>query len=123
MRLFERYPSRPVCRAAVAAAAVAAVGVAMAAPTQASAPTYTVKNNNDSGTWSLRQAIDDANLNPNGPNLDRIEFDIPGVGGHIITLASDLPAITDPVKVLGYTQPGSVVGIPGTPATVKIIVD
>ena len=41
--------------------------------------TYTVTNNSDSGTDSLRDAIDKANSNP---GLDTINFNIPGTGPH-----------------------------------------
>ena len=66
--------------------------------------TFTVVNTNDSGAGSLRQAILDANANP---GLDTIAFDIPGSGVHTITPATNLPTITDPVFIDGYTQPGA----------------
>ncbi len=66
--------------------------------------TFTVLNTSDSGAGSLRQAILDANANP---GLDTIAFDIPGSGVHTITPATNLPAITDPVLLDGYTQPGA----------------
>jgi IPT/TIG domain/S-layer homology domain len=68
------------------------------------AANFTVTNTNDSGAGSLRQAILDANANP---GADTISFNIPGVGVHTITPASDLPQITDPVIIDGYTQPGT----------------
>ena len=64
----------------------------------------TVTNTNDSGPDSLRQAILNANANP---GLDKITFDISGAGVHTISPASALPAITDPVVIDGYTQPGA----------------
>ena len=70
----------------------------------ASAATFTVTNNAPSDSGSLRQAILAANATP-GP--DEIVFAIPGAGVHTIALASPLPAITDPVIIDGYTQPGS----------------
>jgi hypothetical protein len=69
-----------------------------------SAMTFTVINTNDSGAGSLRQAILSANTNS---GLDTINFNIPGAGLHTITLASDLPAVTSPVIIDGYTQPGA----------------
>src|SRR5262245_34428268 len=68
--------------------------------------TFTVVNVNDSGAGSLRQAIVDAN---NAAGADTIQFNIPGAGVHTITPASgsQLPFITDPVTIDGYTQPGS----------------
>src|SRR5262244_1177599 len=69
-----------------------------------SAATFTVTNTADSGPGSLRQAILDANANA---GEDTIAFAIPGGGVHTIQPTSPLPAITDPVVVNGYTQPGS----------------
>ena len=65
--------------------------------------TFVVTNTSDSGAGSLRQAILDANARV-GP--DTITFAIPGAGVRTITLASLLPAITDPVTIDGTTQPG-----------------
>lgn len=73
---------------------------------------FTVVNTSDSGTGSLRQAI----LNANGnTGADTIGFNIPASDPncdpttHVctVTLASSLPAITDPVTIDGYTQPGT----------------
>ena len=61
-------------------------------------------NTNDSGAGSLRQAIIDANAHL---GLDTIAFNIPGAGIHAIAPATDLPAVTDPVLIDGYTQPGT----------------
>jgi hypothetical protein len=69
-----------------------------------SAATFTVTNTNDSGAGSLRQAILDANA---AGGADTIDFDIPGAGVHTITPATDLPGITGPVTIDGYTQSGS----------------
>jgi len=63
-----------------------------------------VTNTNDSGAGSLRQAILDVNADP---DLNMITFNIPGSGVHTITPASVLPAITNPVLLDGYTQPGA----------------
>ena len=68
------------------------------------ADTFTVINTDDTGAGSLRQAITDAN---NHAGLDTIAFNIPGAGVHTITPASQLPSITSPVTLDGYTQPGS----------------
>jgi hypothetical protein len=65
---------------------------------------FTVTNTDDSGPGSLRQAILDANANA---GADTISFNIPGSGVQTITPTSALPAITDPVVIDGYTQPGS----------------
>lgn len=65
---------------------------------------FVVTNTNDSGAGSLRQAIADANASP---GLDFIKFNIPGAGVQTISPLSQLPTITDPVVINGYTQPGS----------------
>ncbi len=70
--------------------------------------TFTVINTDDSGPGSLRQAIADANAatNPAG-DVDTIAFNIPGAGVHSIRPATNLPWISDPVTIDGYTQPGA----------------
>ncbi|HXG10778.1 MAG TPA: Calx-beta domain-containing protein, partial [Gemmataceae bacterium] len=65
---------------------------------------FLVTNTNDLGDGSLRQAILDAN---GTSGADRIEFNISGPGPHTISPATPLPAITDPVVIDGYTQPGA----------------
>src|SRR5512138_241961 len=65
---------------------------------------FTVSNTNNAGVGSLRQAMLDANTNP---GADRIVFNIPGDGLQSIRLTNALPALTDPVEIDGYTQPGS----------------
>jgi hypothetical protein len=74
------------------------------AASDATAATFIVTNSSDAGIGTLRQAIADANATP-GPN--RIEFNIPGSGPRTISLMSPLPAITRPVVLDGYTQPGA----------------
>ena len=66
--------------------------------------TFTVTNTNDSGPGSFRQALTDANAAV-GP--DTITFAIPGAGVHVITPATAIPAITSPVLIDGYSQPGA----------------
>ena len=85
--------------------ALAALLVASALP----AATFTVTNTSDSGAGSLRQAILDANANP---GMDTIAFNVTGAGcdgGGVCTITpvSDLPTITSPVLIDGYTQTGS----------------
>jgi hypothetical protein len=70
----------------------------------AHANTFSVTNTNDSGSGSLRKAILDANARL---GADTIRFNIPGTGVKTILPASELPDITDPVVIDGYTQPGS----------------
>src|SRR3982751_4826682 len=66
------------------------------------AKTFLVKNNNDSGVDSLRQAILNANANPGS---DDIAFAI-GTGPQTIALQSALPPISGPLIIDGATQPG-----------------
>lgn len=69
------------------------------------ASTFTVTNTNDSGSGSLRQAILDNNAAGPGPN--DITFAIPGTGPFTIQPTTDLPHITVPVLVDGYSQSGA----------------
>lgn len=73
------------------------------------ANTYVVTNTADAGAGSLRAAIKQANNHPNtsASKPDRIHFNIPGPGVQRIAPSTQLPAITDPVIIDGYTQPGS----------------
>jgi uncharacterized repeat protein (TIGR01451 family) len=61
--------------------------------------TFAVKNTNDSGPNSLRQAILNADSDTTNPQADAITFHIPGPGPYIIRLASVLPQITHPVII------------------------
>ena len=65
----------------------------------------TVTNTADSGHGSLRQAILDSNA-ATGGGSNTIEFAIPGNGVHTIAPRSALPAITSPVLIDGFSQPG-----------------
>lgn len=77
-------------------------------PGLAPASTYTVTTTADSGLGSFRQALLNANANL---GLDTIAFNISGIGPFMITPASALPTITDPVVIDGTTQ----MGYAGTP--------
>lgn len=66
---------------------------------------YVVTNTNDSGTGSLREAITSVNSSSSS-QYSGISFAVAGV----ITLASDLPAITKKVLIDGGTAPGYVAG-------------
>ncbi|MBI4392993.1 MAG: DUF1697 domain-containing protein [Euryarchaeota archaeon] len=69
-----------------------------------------VTNTNQSGTGSLKQAMLDANANPDS---SFICFNIPGSGVHwIVSPSGGLPVITAPVTIDGTTQPGWAVGAP-----------
>jgi len=66
--------------------------------------TYGVKNTNDSGPGSLRQAIIDSNAATGATNT--INFSIGSGGVQTIAPLSPLPALTKPVLINGTTQPG-----------------
>jgi CSLREA domain-containing protein len=96
-------------------ALVMAVGIAER-PTHAAAP-FTVNSTADTGdatpdgtcdTCTLREAIQEANANNNDPTVDLIDFAILGTdcaGGVCkIIPSSELPHITDPVIIDGYSQ-------------------
>ena len=53
---------------------------------------------------TLRAAIQESNKTP---GADTIEFDIPGTGVHHIAPLSQLPTVTGPVTINGYSQPGA----------------
>ena len=72
--------------------------------------TFTVVNTNDDGNpGSLRWAIGQVNSDPAATSAspDTIAFNIPGGGLHTISPLSDLPVVTSPVIIDGFTQPGS----------------
>lgn len=66
--------------------------------------TLTVTNTNDAGAGSLRQAIVDANANP---DFSFITFQIPGSCPRTIAPATALPSISQGVRIDGFSQPGS----------------
>jgi trimeric autotransporter adhesin len=70
---------------------------------------YAVVNTNDSGVGSFRWAVDQANA---GSARDRISFNIPGTGPHIIQPLSQFISFTHPVIVDATTQPGYTAGTP-----------
>lgn len=84
--------------------------------------TLTVTNTNDGGSGSLRQAIIDANANP---DFSFITFAIPGSCPRTIAPASALPAITQGVRIDAWSQPGSVANTrdTGDNATRCVILD
>ena len=101
------------------AAAFVVLGVAAAA-TPAQAATITVTNVSDVNAGSLRRAIETADQQP---NHDTIKFDIPGTGAHTITLVADLPVLSYPVTIKGYSQPGAVQATATSPAEPTIEID
>jgi hypothetical protein len=84
----------------------------------ADAATFTVTNNASSGAGSLAAAIQAANATT---AADSIVFSIPGETVHSISGA--LPAITHPLTIDGYTQPGSSVNPGGTSSTAVILIE
>ena len=72
------------------------LGVTLVGGASADAATFNVTNLNDSGGGSLRQAILDANT---APGADQVLFQS-SLSGQL-TLASQLPNVTDPVDVVG----------------------
>jgi len=66
--------------------------------------TFLVHNTADSGSGSLRQAILDSNAATGDSNT--IDFALSGHGVRTISPVSPLPAITNPVLIDGFSQPG-----------------
>ena len=79
-----------------------------------------VTNTNDAGPGSLRQAITDANLDP---DPDTIQFDIAGVGPHRIMPSNALPIIVHSTITDGYSQTGAEEATGASPAVMKIELD
>lgn len=67
------------------------------------ASTFTVTNTNDSGAGSLRQAIIDANSDP---DVSSIIFNIDAAAPYTINLQSGLPFINTTMTIDATTQPG-----------------
>ena len=114
--------SQPAGGATLGAIALATLTITNNTTTKAL--TFVVTNTGDSGPGTLRDAITNANSDPNA-GVDNIVFEIPAstagnqnipVPGFdpitqtwIITLASPLPPITHPVTIDGYTQANTAV--------------
>jgi len=64
---------------------------------------FTVSNTADAGPGSLRQAILESKA---ATGANTIDFNIPGQGVQILAPLSPLPAITNPVLIDGFSQPG-----------------
>src|SRR4029079_12115467 len=67
--------------------------------------TFTVLNTNDSGTDSLRWAIDQVNADTDPTST--INFNISGSGMHTIRPTSSLTPIIHPLIINGYSQTGA----------------
>lgn len=80
---------------------------ALAAESARASEFFFVTNTNDSGAGSLRQAILQSNA---APTADTILFNIGGPAEtKTITPHTELPSITSPVTIDGYSQPGAAV--------------
>jgi parallel beta-helix repeat protein len=98
---------------------IATAGIAAAAA-PAEAATFAVNTTADSGGGSLRSAMNAAE----GTNrADEIVFEIPGNGVHTIALQTDLPIITKPLTIRGYSQPGADPATEEDPATPTVVID
>jgi hypothetical protein len=75
----------------------------VAAPSAASASTYTVTSTADAGAGTLRQAILDANAHAGS---DSVRFNLLGSGVRTIAITTPLPAVTETVIINGRSQPG-----------------
>src|SRR5262245_27485162 len=69
--------------------------------------TFVVTDTDDPGPGSLRQAILNSNAAPLAQGPNEIRFTIAGPGVQMILPLTALPAITAPVTIDGYTQPGA----------------
>ena len=79
---------------------------------QSSATVLVVSNASNDGPGSLYAAIDQSNTLP---GVQIIRFNIPGTCPRIIALTTNLPDISDSVRIEGYSQPASVPGTAGAP--------
>lgn len=69
---------------------------------------FNVSTFSDSGAGSLREAITAANSSPDRSTINfTIDRAVWGNGPWTITLASELPAMTAPVIIRGFSQPGA----------------
>ena len=100
-------------------AGIVALGMAAGA-NPAQAAIFGVNNINDAGGGSLRSAINAAN---GTAAPDEIRFDIPGAGPHVIALATDLPFVTQPVAIRGYTEPSSSAATLNSAADPSVVID
>lgn len=80
---------------------------------------FIVTNTDDDGMGSLRYAISYAN-GTQTVTPDTITFSIPGTGPYTIQPLTELPIISDPVVIDGYTQPGSIHATLSDPAIIMI---
>src|SRR5262245_58199994 len=100
-RVSHRVEPRDMRRWSILVCTTALAGLALAG--RAGAATFTVTNTNNSGTGSLREAVQGANATG---AADTITFAIPGAGAHTISVTTPLPAIVHPLVINGQSQPG-----------------
>ena len=84
-----------------------------------------VTNTQDSGTGSLRQAIQNSYL-IDGCTGGVITFNIPGTGPHTISPQTELPALGCNASINGYSQPGATMNTDtggANNANIQIIID
>jgi hypothetical protein len=110
-------PSQRLAVLAVAALILVVLAILLLAA--GSNTTSDVSNAEDSGPGSLRQAILDANANP---DLTAIRFRI-GTGPAVIALRSPLPELLHPTAIDGYSQPGAKAASEAGPAQIMITID
>src|SRR2546423_10428521 len=115
------------CMLAVAIFIVIIAGWKWFEPT-AQAATFSVTNTNNSGAGSLRDAIDLAN---GAAGADMISFNIPAsdpncnATTHVCTIppVTGLSAISSPVVLDGYTQPGSMANTVANGDDAKVLIE
>ena len=103
---------------ALGAGLLAVAATASAAPAQAA--TFTVVNTANNGPGSLRSMINAANSTA---AADEILFAIPGAAPHVISLNSDLPFVTNPVAIRGYSQPDASEATTGAAANPTVVIN
>lgn len=121
-------PAGPDSEAGAAATTTSAEETSLQEPAAGDSPAavFIVNSTNDPGNGpcnaaecTLREAIIAANAN--GATQDTIQFNIPGAGPHVITLAAALQGINHPLLIDGLTQPGA--SCAGLPADPRIVVN
>jgi hypothetical protein len=114
------------CRIAIASLVLALVlALGLPAAAEPAAYPYQVSNTADSGSYTLRSAIEAANATPGVADTIPFAIDDCPAGVCTIVLQSDLPALTDPagVTINGYTQNYASEAHDNVPASLKIVID
>lgn len=79
--------------------------------------------NTPDNQYTLRGAIQTANSHANAGGPDEIRFNLVGQGPFTIKPASDLPNITEPVVIDGYSQPGTAVNTAAVGFNGKLLIE